>query len=86
LVADVLNGVPLNIEFRRTLTGNNWEVWLLLLQHLIPVNLTEDLDIFVSKLITSGTLSVKSMYAKYNEWAYYFLVQIHLEDKSTAED
>jgi hypothetical protein len=63
LVADVLTGVPLNIKFRRTITGNNWEVWLLLLQRLIPVNLKEDLDIFVSKLNTSGTLCVKSMYA-----------------------
>jgi hypothetical protein len=26
LVADVLTGVPLNIEFWRTLSGNNWEV------------------------------------------------------------
>jgi hypothetical protein len=58
LVADVLTGVPLNIEFRRTLTGNNWEVWLLLL-----INLTEDLDIFVWKLNISGTFSVKLMYA-----------------------
>jgi hypothetical protein len=63
LVADVLTGVPLNIEFRRTLTGNNWKVWLLLLQRLMPVNLTEDLDIFVWKLNTLGTFSVKSMYA-----------------------
>jgi hypothetical protein len=34
-----------------------------LLQRLMLVNLIEDLDIFVWKLNTSGTFSVKSMYA-----------------------
>jgi hypothetical protein len=33
-----------------------------LLQRLMPVNLTEDLDIFVWKLNTLGTFSVKSIY------------------------
>jgi hypothetical protein len=62
LVSDVLTSNPLNIEFTRTLSTDKWEVWLLLLQRLIRVNLTEDPDVFVWKLTTNGVFSVKSMY------------------------
>jgi hypothetical protein len=62
LVSDVLTSNPLNIEFRRTLSTDKWEVWLLLLHRLIRVNLTEDPDVFVWNLTTNGVFSVKSMY------------------------
>jgi hypothetical protein len=39
LVADVLSNTPLNIEFRRTLTGNKWDAWIALVQRLILVTL-----------------------------------------------
>jgi hypothetical protein len=63
LVADVLTGVPLNIEFRRALTGDKLEAWLRLIQRIMMVHLIEDSDVFVWKLNTSGIFSVKSMYA-----------------------
>jgi hypothetical protein len=63
LVSDVLIGNPLNIEFRRNLSNDRMDVWLLLLQRLIRINLSADPDIFVWKLTTSGIFSVKSMYA-----------------------
>jgi hypothetical protein len=62
LVADVLSNTPLNIEFRRTLTGNKWEAWIALVQRLILVTLSEEKDIFVWKLTMSGLFTVKSMY------------------------
>jgi hypothetical protein len=63
LVADVLSNNPLNIEFRRSLNGNRWAVWLQLVQRLMGVTLTEEPDAFVWKLTTSGIFSVKSLYA-----------------------
>jgi hypothetical protein len=65
LVADVLSNTPLNIEFRRTLTGNKWDAWIALVQRLILVTLSEEKDIFVWKLTTSGSFTVKSMYEDY---------------------
>jgi hypothetical protein len=63
LVAEVLTGNPLNIGFRRTLLGNNWDMWLVLVQRLMMARLTDDPDNFVWKLTTSGLFTVKSMYA-----------------------
>jgi hypothetical protein len=63
LVADVLSNNPLNIEFRRSLNGNRWAVWLQLVQRLMGVTLTEEPDAFVWKLTTSGIFLVKSLYA-----------------------
>jgi hypothetical protein len=65
LVTDVLSNTPLNIEFRRTLTGNKWDAWIALVQRLILVTLSEEKDIFVWKLTTSGSFTVKSMYEDY---------------------
>jgi hypothetical protein len=63
LVADVLSNAPLNIEFRRTLTGNKWVLWSQLVQRLMGVTLNENLDTFVWKMTSSGLFSVKSLYA-----------------------
>jgi hypothetical protein len=69
LVVDVLSVRTLNIEFRRALTGNKWDTWLLLVQRLMMVNLIGNIcvslekDVFVWKLNTSGAFIVKSMYS-----------------------
>jgi hypothetical protein len=61
-VAHVLTQVPLNIRFRRVLSGNKWTEWLHLCQRLMQVHLNHDSDRFVWKLTPNGVFSVKSMY------------------------
>ena len=61
-VAHVLAHNPLNIGFRRVLSGNKWTAWLHLCQRLMMVHLSEGPDRFVLKLTTNGLFSVKSMY------------------------
>jgi hypothetical protein len=51
---------PLNIAFRRVLSGNNWDAWLLLVQRLMTVTLTTEPDKFIWSLNSSGQFSVKS--------------------------
>jgi hypothetical protein len=65
LVADVLSHVPLNITFRRTLTGVKWTEWIHLCQRLMEVQLSTESDRFVWNLTTAGVFSVKSMYLDY---------------------
>jgi hypothetical protein len=62
LVADVLSRSPLNIAFRRSLVGNRWSVWLMLVGRLIQVQLNDQPDSFVWNLTQSGVFTVKSMY------------------------
>jgi hypothetical protein len=62
LVAHVLAQTPLNISFRRVLSGNKWTSWLHLCQRLMMVNLNDEPDCFMWKLTTSGLFTVKSMY------------------------
>jgi hypothetical protein len=55
-----------NLEFRRTLTGNKWDVWIALVQRLMLISLSDDdKDTFVRKLTTSRSFTVKSMYTDY---------------------
>jgi hypothetical protein len=61
-IANVLNENPLNIDFRRTLTGDRWNMWLHLVQRLISVQLTNEKDTFIWGLTTSRTFNAKSMY------------------------
>ena len=61
-VAHVLAQTPLNISFRRVLSGNKWTAWLSLCRKLMMVNLTDDSDRFVWKLTTTGLFTIKSMY------------------------
>ena len=64
LVATVIsNAPPLNIEFRRYLSGANWTHWLQLVQRIMGVNLTNEHDTFRWKLTMSGAFTVSSMYA-----------------------
>jgi hypothetical protein len=62
LVADVLGQAPLNIAFRRSLTGNKWTNWLHLCRRLMRIHLNEDQDKFVWNLTTNGLFTVKSLY------------------------
>jgi hypothetical protein len=65
LVADVLSQVPLNISFRRALTGIKWTEWIHLCQRLFDIQLSQDRDRFIWDLAATGTFSVKSMYSDY---------------------
>ena len=62
-VHQVLHGAPpMNISFRRTLTGNKWEMWSHLVLRLLDISLTDVPDSFHWKLTKDGVFSVKSMY------------------------
>ena len=43
-VATILQSIPLNIHFRRTLAGNRWEAWLHLVSRLMEVQLSHQPD------------------------------------------
>uniref|UniRef100_A0A453ELS0 Reverse transcriptase zinc-binding domain-containing protein n=1 Tax=Aegilops tauschii subsp. strangulata TaxID=200361 RepID=A0A453ELS0_AEGTS len=43
-VATVLNSVPLNIQFRRSLVGERWNAWLHLVRRLMDVQLSDQAD------------------------------------------
>ena len=62
-VATVLASIPLNISFRRNLGGRNLRDWHRIVASLQDVNLQGERDVFVWALHSSGTFSVKSMYA-----------------------
>ena len=40
-VATILQSIPLNIHFRRTLAGNRWEAWLCLVSRMMEVQLSQ---------------------------------------------
>ena len=65
LVSTVLSNNPLNIEFRRTLTGRNWDSWKKLVEKLMSISLSNEVDKFKWNLTTTGQFTVKSMYADY---------------------
>jgi hypothetical protein len=56
------NGCTVNITFRRTLTDNRWQLWLQLVQRLMPIQLNNEKDEFIWGLTTNGIFTVKSMY------------------------
>jgi hypothetical protein len=62
-VATVLASVPLNIFFRHNLVGRNLRDWHRIVASLQNINLQGEKDVFVWGLLSSGTFSVKSMYA-----------------------
>ena len=61
-VANALSSTPLNITFRRSLTGNRWGKWLELVNRLMHFTLSNTQDVFVWRLTSTGIFSVKSMY------------------------
>jgi hypothetical protein len=54
-VASVLSETPLNIAFRRDLSGNKWSRWLNLVQQLMDIELSENNDVFRWILTASGS-------------------------------
>jgi hypothetical protein len=61
-VAQVWNATPINIGFRRALSGNRWDRWAHLVVRLMGVQLSDNDDVFHWNLTASGQFSVKSMY------------------------
>uniref|UniRef100_A0A453QJ93 Uncharacterized protein n=1 Tax=Aegilops tauschii subsp. strangulata TaxID=200361 RepID=A0A453QJ93_AEGTS len=43
-VATILNSVPLNIQFRRSLVWERWNAWLHLVRRLMDVQLSDQAD------------------------------------------
>jgi hypothetical protein len=60
--ANVLSGVPLNVTFRRQLTGNNIVLWHNLINRIMEVRLNNNADLFYWNLHQHGKFSVHSMY------------------------
>jgi hypothetical protein len=54
-VAQVLAQTPLNITFRRMLSGTKWTAWLQLCRKLMMVNLNDDDDRFSWNLTSNAT-------------------------------
>ena len=61
-VATVLQTVPLNIQFRRSLVGELWDSWLHLVRRLMDVQLSDQGDTLNGKVTGNGVFSIKSMY------------------------
>ena len=62
-VHDVLsNAPPLNMSFRRSLSGDTWVAWSNLCLRRMEISLSQIPDRFVWNLIASGIFTVKSMY------------------------
>ena len=61
-VAHVLSNAPLNIIFRRALTGDKRSSWLNLVERLMGVVREDVPDKFSWSLTHSGLFTVKSMY------------------------
>ena len=55
----MLSNSPLNISFRRALTGDKWDAWS---HRLMEVQLLDTPNVFVRKLTTNGLFTVNSMY------------------------
>ena len=61
-VAHVMAASPLNIGFRRALSGDKWDRWVNLVTRLMGVQLSDNNDIFRWSLTPSGLFTVRSMY------------------------
>jgi hypothetical protein len=61
-VATTLASAPLNIGFRRSLTGGRWNRWIHLVQRLMDFQLNANNNVFKWNLVESGRFSVRSMY------------------------
>jgi len=62
-VHTVLNGDPLNVSFRRHLTGNNLRDWIDLGHRVANIQLVDNKDVGIWQLHKSGQFSVRSMYS-----------------------
>uniref|UniRef100_A0A453G7T8 Uncharacterized protein n=1 Tax=Aegilops tauschii subsp. strangulata TaxID=200361 RepID=A0A453G7T8_AEGTS len=61
-VGTVLQSVPLNIQFRRSLVGERWNSWIHLVGRLMDVQLSDQPDSLQWKLARNGVFTVKSFY------------------------
>jgi hypothetical protein len=61
-IARVLSAVPLDMSFRRYLTGNNLVLWKTLVRRIVLVQLTDAEDVFRWNLHQSGQFTIHSMY------------------------
>jgi hypothetical protein len=61
-VASVFRSVPLNISFRRSLTGDNLQSWYNLVAKISHVRLNEREDVFRWGLSQNGIFKVRIMY------------------------
>ena len=61
-VAHVMAASPLNIGFRRALSGDKWDRWANLVTRLMGVQLSDNNDVFRWSLTPSGLFTVRSMY------------------------
>uniref|UniRef100_A0A453M549 Reverse transcriptase zinc-binding domain-containing protein n=1 Tax=Aegilops tauschii subsp. strangulata TaxID=200361 RepID=A0A453M549_AEGTS len=61
-VGTVLQSVPLNIQFRRSLVGERWTSWMHLVRRSIDVQLSDQPDLLHWELVRNGVFTVKSFY------------------------
>jgi hypothetical protein len=61
-VAEVLSTTPLNVNFRRALTGSNLAAWYRLVASVLNTRLTGNRDVFIWNLHKSGVFSTCSFY------------------------
>ena len=64
-MANELSHNPLNIQFRRYFTGQNWESWKRLVGRLMRVNLSNEKEQCVWNLMDNGSFMVQFMYMDY---------------------
>jgi hypothetical protein len=69
-VAHVFSLAPLNIGFRRTLSGNRWDRWVHLVTRLTRVQITDQVDTFKWDLTTSGFFFGEINVQWFNKWAH----------------
>jgi hypothetical protein len=63
-IAKVLSQVLLNVAFRCALNGNKWDRWLHLLSRLMNVQLSNQADVLVPKLTTSGPIFITHIFLR----------------------
>jgi hypothetical protein len=57
-----MSTIPLNVAFRRSLTGVNLQAWHNVVAMVVNIQLTNQRDRFVWGLHQNGLFSIKSMY------------------------
>ena len=81
-VYDVLSSAPpLNMSFRRMLSGDKWIAWSHLLLRLMNIVLQQTADRFMWTLTTSRVFAVKSMYEDLMNGHYLWKLKIPLKIK-----
>ena len=77
---------PMNMSFRRALTGNKWEMWSHLVLRLLDITLTDVPDSFHWKLTNNGVFTVKSMYEDLMNGHTRFFTNLSLETEDSVEN